>query len=664
MRWLVAVLLACLAFSDASAQVKCKLVVIPPATNLSKETFERNKGYLIGAMKQLGWTVSEVGVHTVKTEWIRESLYPVGPNSTNTERSGVEQYDVTWVYGWRVGNPITPIWGSGGANVDSLTLIGRWPLRPVVFHSTNGLTSVSMFTSIAACSTGITTNYAGGWPANQQPELMTAFIPGTDIEFYTSGTAISQKLDYANNTAVHGAGAGRTGYLRNLIAQHWNGLSGNVYNNCGDCDGPVATTNIETPDSTIAWERGRSSIEPAPIAFLMNAMNNSQSDVRMNHAIAAHIDSVIRVRWGDKGLPVGWEPAKMALVIDRIGFASGNLGSGNAWEGQGITCYPADCETTTFKAAFIDSLGGLASKRGAKLSLFASDSVPTFYPNVANWIDAMPSGTWKIAPQAFGGVYTSAGSQAGNATTMPQDIFGHTRSNRTWWTGPGEPPYTCAPNDTSIYCQLARDYGAFESRWRGKVMGALDPVESDHLPQGYTRSNMVHPDTLVKTLAAVGIRVVIVNPEPRSSQPAATFVVSAGNVLQVEDLNKLGFGPDDGRTYTTVKPNGDFVGQVRLAALRGPQYEVLAARAFVHIHEQEFAQGQYMAQWYMQNLPTYYHVFGTKLSVLQIPAGHFQNSTGLQQGGWWISKHAINEVAMVNRFAGREMLKIVFADEL
>jgi len=623
----------------------------------------QNLSYLRGIMDKMGWTVDEYEMRQLRTEWIRQAHVPIMADFGNTQRSGVRQYDLVVVWGWRSGQSVNNVF-NGTVNIDSLTLGGRWPVKPLVLITCTGLPGNSMVASLASCSTGVTVFFTGlGFPANQPTNLMTAFIPGTDIE-WDSWSSVGAPIDYANNTAAHGAGASppRTGYLRALVGYASAGFIDVA--NTTDHDGPIPTTNLNAPDTAVVWERGRSSVEPAPIIFAEAALSGGAPDISLWEVALARADSAAGgVLTGSRA---GWEPRRIAFGVHGVGFHSENTAAGSGWSFAGYPCYAAKCDSNNFKRFFSDSLGRLARARGAKLSIgyqVDPDTVAV-YPNELAWVKAMPAGTWKVYPYNTAGLQLTLGSKSGNG----DDPWGNQRSNRTWWdAGLGPPPYTCAPEDTSIYCLIKRENQQAVDAF-GAVLGFRYAPESDYFPQGYSRRALPHPDTMGTTLWAAGIRVVAVNVETRGAAPGLTLAPNAPGTLQPEVSNKIWYGPVDGVLLRGWLQGMTERGFVKSVAERGTEFEtpITAPSAASHPYHHEFAQGTVTPKWYHADPWPYYHNFRTELSFLSVPAATFTSDpvTVNENPGYWFLKWAINRVAAANYYARRPFYRMVFADEL
>jgi hypothetical protein len=649
-----ALVLLLLAGNASSQEARRAMFVRYPHNGTTGGAFveQVNIRNIIGAFERAGIAVDQYRMEQVKTEWLRRAHFPVGADQGNTSRQGVRQYDMVYLYGYRVGVSVSNIYG-GTVNADSLTRAASWPDKPTIFQACIGVPNASMMTSTATCTTGVTANLSGAFPAGQPTNLMCAFIPGTDIEFDTFSATQGWQLNYANHDATHGAGT--------LVPLVGYASTGNIdVASASDYDGPIPGTNIARPDTAIAWERRRSSAETAPIIFTQASASGGTPIVNLPAIAIARADAANATPL--TGTALGWKPNRFAIGVHAIGHHSDNNTAGMA----GVPCWSGKCDTTNFKRTLIDSLGPLAQRRGAKLSLgfnagVRGDTAST-YPNEVEWIKSLPAGTYKVYPWNIAGISTSTGSKSGNG----DDVWGRTRSNRTWWSAAsGVPPYSCDDADTSIYCQLKRENQTIFNLF-GHVMGFRYAPDSDYIPQGYSRRMMPDPDTAGTAMWAAGIRVVAFNAEERTASPSLTTAPSASGTPQPEVSNKIWYGAADGMRLRGWLPGMSERGHVLAVAERGNETEVtVSPSSSTHPHEAEFFQGTLAPVWYHPDPWPYYHNFRTRLSFFSASAASFtSNAQPNQNLGWWQLKWIINQVSAVNYYSPKKVVEIVFADEL
>jgi len=605
--------------------------------------------------------------------------------SYGTRTGPYTTFDVVWSTGWWkyqdwVGeNPAAAPYV--GTNRDSLTRYSMWDGasgRPTnsqrVIQIITGNTGFNVgvtnaWSNAASCSTGVSGYTMEGKfdPNRAQSSARTNFLSGSAIRWRTGNTS----GEYSHPVAL---ASSMPGILRNVIGQRQNaaGLAESAPStswrrvNCDDCDS-LQSAEGSVPDTSVLWARYMFAGDKAPVIYNNPANGFSGGAGSIDFAAVvgalAMADSLLGNRLiGQKPL---WEPIKAAAFVS--GNFQRNMNNNNPLSGQSrgltIASPSTDVDTVRYKQVVRDSLRSL----GIHYTFTLNPDSATVYRNELNWYADLQG--IRFMPVSTTGLFTGTGSSMGRASKYhTPDPFGGLRTRSVGWYGQ---PCSNFTDDTTTTCLLKWMFQRTDSIVPGRTCYAIYAPTADFLGTaiGQRGTGSLAVDSWAAAMWWAGARVVVQEVDNVSYAPNSGATVNgAGQAIAANDwlgyfgsyrkfpvyMDSLHTGQQLGNlTFVTTQLNSD----------NNPSKNL----DYVHSYANDFLTGLFCNLRYQNEVPFYYHIYRTRNNVYRIDAGSLAGTspTGWpRRWGWWSLKSAVNPTRVINKLAGRDIVKWVYVDEL
>lgn len=584
--------------------------------------------------------------------------------------------------------------GYNGVQRDSLTLYGSTSAPAL---AARGQTSVrdratlifagppqvvgvgSAFGPSTSCSTGVV-SYVSAFP-NDAAQGKTLYVGGTKFRWrYGTGVGNGNERPIPavlNTSTVTPAG----GILRSFVGMRTNAAASDVQSPaaanvtrglaCNDCDSLVAGEGAFA-DSSVLWTRYIDEKDTHPSIYVSYATGNAfgagnQGIMLMGQALAI-ADSLLGRRL--IGQRPGWEPIKVALEVNG-GFQRSKVGQGGLQVGDGVNICLED--SARYKPMVRDSVPSL----GIKWTMTVNQDSISSYPYEANWYRDIPR--LKFMPLPVAGMWT--GETVANQYRIVDPFGVNSGTTRAL----GSYGQVCTSSDVAVTtCLLKWAFARVDSAFKGKVCYAIYPPKDDLIAYAFNggKSGIPSLEELSASLWWSGVRVVVFGPDNVNSAPNTSYSVNgAGAFVKSTDIYQPLTAERRVLVSDPADPSRRVLGSLFYAASQlepgeGGEYNL----NLLHDYAADFWQGVFYKVRLYPDQRYYYHVFRTPNHIFRVPVGSLHGEKGndgtnytvgganstywARRWGWWQIKSVVNQSLALNKFAGRELIRWVYVDEL
>lgn len=650
-------------FAPALARADKTMVVLETATPYWAKSNDDNLAWL-RQRKEVQATMETMGFDAdVFFDWQVPTI------SALTGSFAGRTYGGLVLVGTRFGS--TP---SGWCSKDSLTLYGPWDgvggrptnaqRKPILFIGVPNVSgNGSAWISSSTCSTGtgmsIGTFPSGGasrsaflagsnlawkeWDCIYQVPRGALTTPGPDGKYVITRTIVGFKMSDAANYR-----------------------SGGDFR-CLNCDDVGSTTPAASDSLGIVWARY---IDAEPTSrrqamfFAWPTANTAYGGGTYSQAAMCIALAALDSASGGKlaGQTPGWKPTEMALVIGR-GFSE---------------------SSPTSSPAVPTNYGGIARRGGVLGNDPDSTRIQETLSDMGSWgvvwtVTAAPDSAianrgflpwWERLRRVQYAVEVTNGAWTGaklNATSKyaTNDPFGRLRSRALGYYG-----NPMADNDTTMQALLRFARMRLDSIAPGRASRAVFPCHYDGIPSNFALRQLPNIDTYNMVLWTAGYRVVVFAPDLANSNPGMTWG-RKGSLTQSDwATDNYAFGSAEIRynVYT------DSTAKVRIGSMLHVQCPTgLIAEApnanliMSHNAANDFLQGVFTRIGLSQDYQDYYHSFRQPRRIFRVEAyslGGQSAADNPNRYGYWQMKQVVMSMQAVNKVAGRELVRFVYAGDL
>jgi hypothetical protein len=588
----------------------------------------------VAVYRTLGMDLDIKRIHTVKTEWVRQLVFPgVGGTGTQSYVAAIMPEFGANTNAQGASCPCVPC---------SLTFLDRWMvggpliLTPPQSHSAGG-----MLEQVAACSTGFQANAAAVLTKFE----VNRFVPGTSYMWRAYNMFDSYRKIATNPPA--------NGVFRVLVGESHNGWNPYAQQSLAPSDIDSLPDGAQTSDTVASVARYKKNGGGPPIVISgLGVGANTNSDYGTLLQSLAFADSAAGRAMLGQTRPL---PVRFNIQVGPLA-ATGQFNTGSAGGlDEGIGPYPGD---SVYVKATLSGYHVMRMK-GTVLLQTHADTVSAF-ANQYEWVRLL----WPeahVAPFNKAGVWTTAqgGKQGADTPTRSHDALGATRERSLFPAGCTDPRAgcNCGSDTTSVYCHLTRDFGFLE-RYFGKarvdhIIAA--PLE-DWTPFYFTRSRG-SLDSLKWCFYLAGVR-----------------GVRVGNYSLLNDVgtatgatNPRGYRSGFSVENVRDPASGQVIGQ--LAFMPSRDWDLDPSSAIpAHDIAEEFMDGLLAGDWYTASRSAQYvngHNFFARTVVFEIPGnalGGNGTALGNHRKGYWFAKSLWSMCKATNRF-GRTVIEPSYGEE-
>ena len=647
-------------------------------------------GVIIGVLDKLGCDYDVVPQNVLA----QTTTGPAENLNQNCMRTGLVRYGVgtgsfTRQYGYIIHEAFVNGAAVSGANLadrtagynpDSLTLIKAttgWPTIPNLFIGNYSTSGGSLFSSSAACSTGVTGTLTA-FAANVQTYSIR------DVEHNLTWRSVSHAYTNAGaNGLTILAGTPGITRARLIIGASCSGRAldaadGGMLGSCPDPDSmsaPASTYATPLADTAIMWTRETGFAGKAPLIWglPLYMSNGGQQTPAIEWAMMIAIADSFTNR-KIIGVKPGWSPFKIGFAISGA-FTHSQPANGvsNSWDAhgyqlstvndstqmkQGIVLFDA-LNVPVLVSVNIDSVGDFVNEK----SWWAGLHLATFTPES------------RIGTAGTGATPNYSAHSFNTSRFASPDVFGYRRArslisdDRYNYGTPCDTALYGVTNgrgvgDTCLSCILEYTRLRLDSipEFRGRGSHTMLAPWGDYMPSNFNRGAMTNPDTLVAAFLRAGYTSALQHIMSIESNPGAAW----------------GRGASGDVTPAATAP-WEFSSRVRVQRVRGfgdfhwNSFRFIdednSTLATVHDISNEFLTGVFTPLWYNADIPYWYHSFKTPLNVFVLRAGDLgarstASTTNVSRVGYYMSKWIVNSVRSLNAFDGRTVGQFVSTDDL
>lgn len=577
-----------------------------------------------------------------KTLWFRQgkSYTPSG-----TERTDHAVIHMSWKPGISVGaDSMTRGSTTGGT---------KWPTVPQIFVGSCGV-QFGKWTQTSTCSTGVASNLT-----------YEARAANSNVFYSTKGPEVVRQ---GTNFRIVPTATRPDGIFRVLVGYAVSSASTGA---CTDCDATVRQTSSAC-DSMVVWVRMRSADDPAPLIFVDIGQSLGESSAWPLKWALAWADSVTG------GRVLGSTVLETAVSVSGL-CRSDNTSLQPDAEGAGpfVPLPYSVTRDSLNQIAGWDSLGSL----GIPFSVTVDPDSARFFPFHRELAQRARKG--KLTPQSWGGVaqnYTSGWNSnpigRGGVGAMQIDAqTGRYRLNDVWGVsrtrnvGPAALP--CAASDSSLRCLVEASFARTDSLASAWGMSGVDRIvwapNMDWTPLGITRASAALLDSVAYHAYYGGARGFITTTEVQDINPAS---------YKSPATQPLGYGYTGAIPVRSGVTTGPTSATLALIPSRADPSRPTDAISAVHNQVDEFASSWLTGMpWFLgysgftQPLgpgPVYHHEFYVVPKMLTISAQSLGGvgAANPKRHGFWFVKSLKSAIDMTNSFAGRQVLRIVYPEDL
>jgi len=381
------------------------------------------------------------------------------------------------------------------------------------------------------------------------------------------------------------------------------------------------------------------------------------------------LDSLVFARTGKRLIQ---NPLALAMMVDDASGTGISTAAGGLADTFRVAFVVND--SANFRRIVVDSCNALRATTGLKLPLTFGIPPDSFRTHpLSRMLDEVPAGSWNAFPQVWRGVLdhssaaTNALGVAGNTSrTQVNDLFGSKRLHQLRPAGATSWAPACTDlADSSYACKLLWSIDDLRTVLAEKglpqnIASVWAPPRDDYTNRTIHRGSLAQHDAIL-TIAYLrgirGFRVGVMSPT-NDGYREETYGPPHG-WSSIDRSVPVRADPDD--------PSSQVIGHMKFLPSRGSEFAANAAYypaygAGNHDVMDEFLTGLFTGSWYMPHSMMYVNMHNmlTRTMVLEIDAGTLCGSAP----HWYTIKWTANWLAIGNRFAGRTVGDIVFADEL
>lgn len=553
---------------------------------------------------------------------------------------------------------------SGWCSFDSLTLYKPWdgasgrPTNaqriPMLFFGVPNVSgNGSAWISSSTCSTG-TGMAVGAFNAAQGPNR-SAFLAGSNL--------VWKEWDCIYQVPRHATPP--PGILRTIVgfkmSDAANYRSGGEFR-CLNCDDVGSTTPATSDSLGIVWARY---IDAAPTSLKQTMIfawptantafgGGTYSQAAMCQALAA-LDSVSGGKLAGK--TPGWEPTEMALVIGRGFSESRPTTSPTPPTNYGGFAREGNPDSTRSKTRIADmgTWGARFTVTAAPDSMIANRGYLQWWDQLKNvqYAVEVTNGTWTLAKL--------------NATSKyaTNDPFGRLRARAIGYFG-----NPMADNDTTMQALLRFARMRVDSIAPGRASRAVFPCNYDGIPSNFALRQLPNIDTYNMALWTAGYRVIVWAPDMANSNPGMTWGRKGQATQSDWATDNYAFGSAEVR-YNVYS---DSTARTRIGSILHAQCPTGLIAEFPstnftmsHNAANDFLQGVFTKIGLSQDYQDYYHSFRQPRRIFRVEAyslGAQSDSDNPNAYGYWQMKQVVMSMQAVNKIAGRELVRFVYAGDL
>jgi hypothetical protein len=559
-----------------------------------------------------------------------------------------------------------------GYNPDTLTLARSsggvsvtWPSVPQLFLGIGNVPSAGIYTSVAACSTGVTSGGLSSFQDNAQ--RLSLHMVGQPEVWNENGGHIYYREDLTRGLTILAGTPGIT-KARVVIRSNSSAFRENGRTSCTDCDSiGRPATYFESPaaDTALIWTRQRdiNDLSGMQIFMLPSYANNgpSETDVFTFAMSIAIMDSAT----GGQiiGQKPGWEPLKVGFVVSGAFTRSkSDASSSSCW-----SCHGTQPSDTALVKAGIDSLAALKIPVVVTVNV---DSIAT-YPYEKSWWTRLKLARFSPESRVYIDSLNANQGQTNASRYNAPDVFGAYRSRQLITPTRFDYCTACGNGDTTLSCQLAFMRGRLDSvpEFRGRMSSTIFAPFFDYVPRNFQRSNMPQADSFAVALLRSGYDTAINGTMFMGSTPSASWGTQSGSPFSAgPSTNAPNTWYPNPRLQTVKGVNGQTIGQLRWLNMRHIDEDPGGLHYAFHATSNEFATGMFMSPWYISDTPYWNHVMRSRLSVYLIKPGDLgwlKNATSNPtRTGYLDIKWLVNQIRAVNKFANRTVIAITYPEDI